>query len=348
MGVNLKELIPPEARKEVELKDLRGKVIALDAYNALYQFLASIRQPDGTPLMDSKGRVTSHLSGLFYRTINLMENGLKPVYVFDGKPPELKEEEVRRRMEAREKAEKLYQEALKAGKLEEARRYAQMASRLTKDMVEDAKKLLNAMGVPWVQAPAEGEAQAAHMVRRGDAWAVGSQDYDSLLFGSPRLVRNVSITGRRKLPRKNVEIEIKPEVIELDKVLASLGLTREQLIVVAMLIGTDYNPGGVRGFGPKKALTFVKGKNPETALKLLPRHQFPTDPEEIYRYFLEPQVTEDYRVEWREPDGDTIREILVEEHDFSEQRVKNAVERLRAAYRKHIKTRQLGLDMWFG
>ncbi len=348
MGVNLKELIPPEARREVELRELKGRVIALDAYNALYQFLASIRQPDGTPLMDSRGRVTSHLSGLFYRTINLVENGIKPVYIFDGKPPELKEEEVKRRMEAREKAEKLYQEALKAGRLEEARRYAQMASRLTKDMVEDAKKLLDAMGIPWVQAPAEGEAQAAHLVRKGDAWAVGSQDYDSLLFGSPRLVRNVSITGKRKLPRRNVEIEVKPEIIELDKLLSSLGLTREQLIVVAMLIGTDYNPGGVKGFGPKKALSFVKGKDPSVALKMLPRHQFPVEPEEIYKYFLEPQVTDDYKVEWREPDEKAIHEILVSEHDFSEQRVKNAVERLKTAYRKHIKTKQLGLDMWFG
>ncbi len=348
MGVNLKELIPPKARREVELRELKGKVIALDAYNALYQFLASIRQPDGTPLMDSRGRVTSHLSGLFYRTINLVENGIKPVYIFDGKPPELKEEEVRRRMEAREKAEKLYQEALKAGRLEEARRYAQMASRLTRDMVEDAKRLLNAMGIPWVQAPAEGEAQAAHLVKKGDAWAVGSQDYDSLLFGSPRLVRNLSITGKRKLPRRNVEIEVKPEIIELDKLLSSLGLTREQLVVIAMLIGTDYNPGGVKGFGPKKALSFVKDKDPAVALKMLPRHQFPVEPEEIYKYFLEPQVTDDYKVEWREPDGEAIHEILVSEHDFSEQRVKNAVERLKTAYRKHIKTKQLGLDMWFG
>lgn len=348
MGVNLKELIPPEARREVELRDLKGRVIALDAYNALYQFLTSIRQRDGTPLMDSRGRVTSHLSGLFYRTINLVENGIKPIYVFDGKPPELKEEEVRRRMEAREKAEKLYQEALKEGRIEEARRYAQMSSRLTKDMVEDARRLLDAMGVPWVQAPAEGEAQAAHLAKKGDAWAVGSQDYDSLLFGSPRLVRNVSITGRRKLPHRDVEVEVKPEVIELDKLLSSLGLSREQLVVIAMLVGTDYNPGGVKGFGPKKALSFVRGKDPAMALKMLPRRQFPVEPEEIYKYFLEPQVTDNYKVEWREPDEKSIHEILVAEHDFSEQRVKNAVERLKTAYRKHIKTKQLGLDVWFG
>ncbi|HID80385.1 MAG TPA: flap endonuclease-1, partial [Ignisphaera sp.] len=259
MGVNLRELIPEDAKREItDLRELMGKVIALDAYNALYQFLAAIRQPDGTPLIDRKGRVTSHLSGLFYRTINLMEYGIKPVYVFDGMPPEIKRYEVERRRIRREKAAELAERAYAEGRVEEARKYSIQALRLTQEMVESAKRLLDAMGIPYIQAPSEGEAQAAYIARKGDAWAVASQDYDALLFGTPRLVRNLAISGRRKLPGRDMYIEIKPEVIELDRVLKVLGITRSQLIDIAILIGTDYNPDGVPGIGPKSAYQLIK------------------------------------------------------------------------------------------
>ncbi|MCD6084209.1 MAG: flap endonuclease-1 [Desulfurococcales archaeon] len=349
MGVNIRELIPQEAVRVVsDLRELRGRIIAIDAYNALYQFLTAIRQPDGTPLMDSKGRVTSHLSGLFYRTINFVEAGVKPVYVFDGKPPELKARELSERTAVREEARRKYEEAVAAGDIEAARRYAQMASRLTTEMVEDAKKLLSAMGVPWVQAPSEGEAQAAYMALRGDVWATASQDYDSLLFGAPRLVRNMTISGRRKLPRKNIYVEIKPEVIELEKVLKLLGISREQLIDIAILLGTDYNPEGVKGVGPKTALKLIRTHgNIEKALKALPTARFPVPPGEIKKLFLKPGVTDSYKLEWSEPEGSEVVGILVKEHDFSVERVKSALERLRKAYREHIKGGVRGLDAWF-
>ncbi|MET1127825.1 MAG: flap endonuclease-1 [Thermoproteota archaeon] len=349
MGVNIREIIPPEAVKTLELAALRGKVVAIDAYNALYQFLSAIRQPDGTPLMDSRGRITSHLSGLFYRTVNFMEHGVKVVYVFDGKPPEMKQQEIERRRRARSEAAAKYEEAKARGDIEAARRYAQAASRLTDEMVSDAKRLLEAMGVPYVQAPAEGEAQAAHLTRRGDAWAAGSQDYDSLLFGSPRLVRNLAITGRRKLPRKDVYVEVKPELIELEVLLKSLGITREQLVALGILVGTDYNPDGVRGVGPRTALRMVKAhRDPTKLLKSLSPSEFPVDPLKIYEYFLNPPVTDDYKIEWREPDDQKVIEILVEEHDFSPSRVKAALERLHKAYQEHFRSRQLGLDAWLG
>lgn len=349
MGVNLKDLISEDAIKTInDLRELRGRVLAIDAYNALYQFLASIRQPDGTPLMDSKGRVTSHLSGLFYRTINFLEAGIKPVYVFDGKPPELKTKEIEERMRIREEAAKKYAEAISRGRIEEARRYAQASSKLTSEMVEDAKKLLDAMGIPWVQAPSEGEAQAAYMASKGDVWASASQDFDSLLFGAPRLVRNLTISGRRKLPRKDVYIEIRPELIELNKLLNALGLTREQLIDIAILLGTDYNPEGVKGVGPKTALKLIKTYGSlEKALKTLPNAKFPADPADIRRLFLNPEVTDQYKLEWRAPDFGKIRELLVLEHDFSETRVRNAFERLKKAYRENIKYATKGLDAWF-
>ena len=349
MGVNLRELIPDNVKTIVEdLRSLRGKAIVIDGYNALYQFLTAIRQPDGTPLMDSRGRVTSHLSGLFYRTINIMEAGIKPIYVFDGKPPEIKAREISRRKKIREDAAKKYEEALRKGDLEAARRYAMMSAKLTEDMVSDAKKLLEAMGIPYVQAPAEGEAQAAYIVKKGDAWASASQDYDSLLFGSSRLVRNLTITGKRKLPGKDVYIEIKPEVIELDKLLEALKITREQLIDIAILVGTDYNPDGIKGIGVKKAYQLIRQYG---SLEKLPKALLAGEDHEyllkIKQYFLSPPVTVDYKIEWREPDPDKIREVLVEEHDFNPDRVSNAVERLKKAYREFIKGGQMGLDAWF-
>ncbi len=349
MGVNLKDLIPNDIKTVIDdLRSLRGKVISIDAYNALYQFLTAIRQPDGTPLMDSRGRVTSHLNGLFYRTINFIEAGIKPVYVFDGQPPEIKYMEIERRRKIKEEAVRKYEEALKKGDLEAARRYAQMSARLTEDMVSNARKLLDAMGIPWVQAPAEGEAQAAYMTAKGDCWATGSQDYDSLLFGSPRLIRNLTISGRRKLPRKDVYVEIKPEIIELNKLLKKLGISREQLIAIGILVGTDYNPDGVKGIGPKRALQLVKTyRDVDRLFKAIPSREFPVDPMKIFEYFMNPPHTTDYKLEWREPDEKAVIEILVEEHDFSMQRVRNALERLKKAYREHIRGVQKGLDQWF-
>lgn len=346
MGIELRELIPDSAIKELDLSELRDKIIAIDAYNMLYQFLTAIRQPDGTPLLDSSGRVTSHLSGLFYRTINLVEAGIKPVYVFDGKPPSLKERELFNRKKRKEEAEEKYREAIRSEKIEEARIYAQMATRLTDEMVEDGKKLLKAMGFPIVQAPAEGEAQAAYIASKGDAWGVGSQDYDSILFGSPRLVRNLGITGKRKLPRKDVYVEIKPEVIETSILYKELGIDRKKLIVIGIMLGTDYNPDGIRGIGHKTALKIVKSyASAEEALNSLPPTEG-VDYKKIYEYFLNPDVTDNYKIEWREPNEEEIKKILVEEHDFSEERVNSALERLAKAS-KSMKTKQRGLDAWF-
>lgn len=350
MGVNLRELIPEKARREVEVSSLRGEVVALDAYNMLYQFLSAIRQPDGTPLMDREGRITSHLSGLFYRTISLVEEGVKPVYVFDGKPPEFKTREIEERMRRRAEAEARYREALEAGLLEEARKHAQATSRLTSDMVRESRELLDAMGIPWVQSEAEGEAQAAYLTVRGDAYAAGSQDYDSLLFGARRLVRNLAITGKRKMPGREEYVEVKPELIVLEDLLKALGITREQLIAIGVIVGTDYNPGGARGWGLQKAYRHVKAiGDPVKAINSVPRADWGSDvdPVAIYEYFLKPPVRQDYRIAFREPDDKRVIEILVEKHDFSKDRVVNALDRLKKAYREHLKARQRKLDQWF-
>lgn len=344
MGVNLRGLVPIT---QVKLEDLAGKTVAIDAFNALYQFLAIIRQPDGTPLKDLTGKVTSHLSGLFYRTSNIVEMGIKPVYVFDGPPPVLKKAELERRKQIKVEAAVHYEKALAKGDLPKARMLAQASMSLKDYMKDDAMRLLDLMGLPWVKAPSEGEAQAAHMTCKGDADYCGSQDYDSLLFGAPRLLRNVTISGRRKLPSKNIYVDVIPELIELDKVLKECGLTHEQLVDVGILIGTDFNPDGIKGLGPKTALKLIKEHGTlEKALPHIKNAEFPHSPESIREIFLHPDVRDDYKLEWKQPDVDGIVNFLVREKDFSEERVRKSLEKMLQGV-----TEQKGkttLEKWFG
>jgi len=343
MGVNLGDVV---SKTTVDLKNLSGKPIAIDAYNALYQFLAIIRQPDGTPLKDHSGRVTSHLSGLFYRTCNLLEMGIKAIYIFDGTPPTLKEAEIKRRSQVKEEALNKYEKALSEGKIEEARMYAQMTSRLKDYMTEDSKHLLSLMGIPWVQAPSEGEAQAAYIVKKGDASFCASQDYDSLLFGTPHLLRNVTISGRRKLPRKKLFIEIRPEIVELKRVLEELDITHEQLIDIGILIGTDFNPNGVKGIGPKTALTLIKKYGSvEKVLPTLKKADFPVEPREIREIFLHPKVTDSYEIAWKEADTNGVVDFLCGERDFSEERVRKALEKAIEGSKKS--KAKMTLESWF-
>lgn len=336
MGSDIGEIFE---RETVELDYFSGKKIAIDAFNTLYQFVTTIRQPNGTPLKDSKGRITSHLSGLLYRNANLIENGIKPIYVFDGEPPKFKEKELRERCERKKEAEEKWKIALEAG--ENAKKYAMMAAKVDEFIVESSKRLLKLLGIPYVDAPSEGEAQAAYMTRKGDADYTGSQDYDSLLFGSPALARNLTITGKKKLPGKNVYVDIKPEIIELEKNLKRLKITREQLIDVAILVGTDYNEG-IRGIGVKKALKYIKSYG--DIFKTLKALKVEIESvEEIREFFLNPPVTDDYEIRFGKPDKDKVIEFLCEEYDFSRDRVEKAVERIK----ENISTSQITLDRWF-
>lgn len=343
MGVNLRGIVP---KTPVKLENLSGKTIAIDAYNALYQFLAIIRQPDGTPLKDSTGKVTSHLSGLLYRTTNLVEMGIKPIYVFDGVPPTLKEVEIKRRAKVKEEATVAYEKAVAKGDMAKARLYAQATSRLKDYMEDDSKKLLDLMGLPWIQAPSEGEAQAAHLTKRGDADYCASQDYDSLLFGAPKLLRNVTVSGRRKLPRKSVYIDVVPETIELSTVLKECEITYEQLIDVGILIGTDFNPDGIKGLGPKTALKLIREhKTLEKAVLHIKNAEFPHSPEKIREIFLHPKVRDDYTLKWKEPNIDGTLDFLVREKDFSAERVRKALEKMREGT-KELKAKTT-LEKWF-
>lgn len=325
MGVKIKDIAP---FKEITLKHLKGRKIAIDGMNTLYQFLSIIRQRDGTPLKDTQGRITSHLSGLFYRISNLVEIGIEPILVFDGEPPELKSKTLESRRKIRAEAEKARKEALEKGKEKEARKHAQRAARLSDEMIGQSKTLLSAMGIPWIQAPGEGEAQASRIVQNEDAWATGSQDFDSLLYGSPVLVRNLTITGKRKLPGKDQYKKVSPEKIELENVFEENRIDRRQLIAIGILVGTDYNDG-VKGIGPKRALKIAKKyENIEEIVKSEIDDEFEVDPIAVENLFLKPKVIDDYEIAWKDPDPDQIKEFLCEQHDFSESRINSGIEKL--------------------
>ena len=324
MGVLLTPIV---VKDTIALADLRGKRLAVDANGELYQFLALIRLPDGTPLKDPQGRITSHLSGLFYRTTRLVADfGLQLVFVFDGRPPVQKTAEIERRRSVRTRYEAEAADARRAGNLAEAYSKSTMTSRLTPEMIAGAKELLRLMGLPVVQAPSEAEAQAAHMAQRGNVWAAASKDYDALLFGAPRLVRFLTISGREFLPAKGTFRPITPELIDLPRMLEALGITRAQLIDLGLLVGTDFHPG-VKGIGPKKALALMTRHGAIERMPSEVRDLFGDDLNRLRQIYLEPEVHDGYRVESDRCDVDGVVRFLCDEHAFGRDRVMAALER---------------------
>ncbi|HTX60781.1 MAG TPA: flap endonuclease-1, partial [Methanobacterium sp.] len=315
MGVKFKDIVNPE---HIKFDDLKGKTVAIDAANIIYQFLSIIRQTDGTPLMDHRGKVTSHFSGILYRTTSLIEKEIKPFYVFDGAPSELKKSTQIKRSEIKEESRKKWKEALENGNIEEARKYAGRTSRMSTEIIEGSKKLLELMGIPYIQAKGEGEAQASYMVDKGDAWCVGSQDYDCILFGATRTVKNLTITGGKA----NLEL------IRLEKVLEELQITREQLIDVAILVGTDFNEG-VKGIGAKKGINLIKKHGDLFRVLDDMKLELEVDPVELREMFLQHDFVSDYELKWRNPDREALIDFLAGDHDFSEDRVVNALNKLK-------------------
>ncbi|WP_407461604.1 flap endonuclease-1 [Methanobrevibacter sp.] len=328
MGVKFKDIVSPE---EISLKDLEGRTIAIDAYNTIYQFLSGIRQRDGSPLMDHNGNVTSHLSGILYRTASIVDKGIKPVYVFDGESHEHKAKTLEQRRAIKEEAMEKWREAKAAGNIEEARKFAIRTSRMSPYILESSKELLDYMGIPYVQAIGEGEAQGAYMVEQGDAWAVASQDYDCLLFGAPRIVRNLTLSGGLS----NLEY------LELEKVLEELELSREQLIDVALMVGTDFNEG-IHGIGAKTGLKLIRNNSLEDVLVQKGITDVEVEPDELREIFLKHEVNTDYEIKFKSAKKDKLIEFMCEEHGFSESRVLNVTDKL-----KKLSSTQKSLEDWF-
>ena len=328
MGVKFKDIVSPE---EINLKDLEGRTVAIDAYNTIYQFLSGIRQRDGSPLMDHNGNVTSHLSGILYRTSAIVEKGIKPIYVFDGVASEYKSDTIEQRKAVKEEALEKYKEAKASGNEEEMRKYAMRTSRMSPYIIESSKELLDYMGVPYVQAKGEGEAQGAYMVNQGDAWAVASQDYDCLLFGAPRIVRNLTLSGGLS----NLEY------LELEKVLNDIDLTREQLIDVALMVGTDFNEG-IHGIGAKTGMKLIRNNTLEEILVQKGITDVAVEPDELRNIFLKHEVNTDYKIKFKNANIEKLCEFMCEEHGFSQSRVLNVADKM-----KKLNTTQKSLEDWF-
>ncbi|MBN2155176.1 MAG: flap endonuclease-1 [Candidatus Lokiarchaeota archaeon] len=348
MGVKISTLIKP-ALTEITLPNLLGKKIAIDAFNSIYQFLATIRQPDGTPLRDHQGNVTSHLSGLLFRTLRLIENDIKPLYVFDGPPHELKSQIVQERREKREEEKHKMLQAQDEGDFEEAMKHAQASSKLTSEMIEESKQMLNYMGVPYIEAPHDGEAEAARLTNEGLVWACSSQDYDSLLFGSSRLVRNLTMSRTRRVKGTTIEVQI--EYYFLEKVLNELKITREQLIDIGILVGVDFFPG-FKGLGEKTAYKLIKENGSiETIInKGIEVRNTPIEIDlellntlrKIFLNVKKPDKIPNFV--WKKPDEEKLRELLIEQKNFSEERVSSAIKRL---VQKKSQKSQVNLDRFF-
>ena len=343
MGTKLKDIIE---KKDTSFKELAGKRLVVDSFNILYQFLSSIRQADGTPLMDSKGKITSYLSGLFFRTAKLLEYDIKPIFVFDGEAPKLKKTERERRAEVKEDAKKKYEIAKEREDIDAMKKFASRTSVLSSEMIQEAKELVEAMGLPVVQAPSEGEAQAAFMVNNGDAYAEVSQDYDCLLYGVKRVIHNLTVSEKRKKPGAVGFIKVSPEIVELEDNLKNLEINQEQLIIIGILVGTDYNIGGIKGIGPKNALKLVKeykNKYDEMFEKLKWSDYFDVGWREIFDIIKKMPVTKNYKIEFNPIDTEKIKKIMVERHEFGEERIDSALAKLKQRVKEKSQT---GLGAW--
>lgn len=340
MGLDLKPLVKSSP---ITISELSGKVIAIDAYNTIYQFLATIRGITGELLTNNNGEVTSHLSGLFYRNVNLLAEDIKLIYIFDGKPSPLKSKEIDRRRQVKQDALNKYQEAITAGRFEDARKYGQATSVLTDKMVEESKMILALLGIPYIQAPSEGEAAAAQLTQSNIAFACASQDYDSLLFGAKRLIRNLAISGKRKVPNRNVYVDIEPEIIEQQQLLNETDLNLEQLVDIGILIGTDFNPGGIPGIGPKTALKLVREHNKLEKIEKIEASLANIPYKEIREVFLKQEAPKINGIEFNEINYDALVNFLCTEKNFSVARVNTSLDKVK----KSITNRNQSLEKWF-
>jgi len=318
----------PSAIKEEEIKNFFGRKIAIDASMSLYQFLIAVRpdQNSMVGLTDDSGETTSHLVGMFQRTVRLVNNGIKPVFVFDGKPPQLKSGELAKRTKKREEAEESKKDAVESGDQEAMAKFAKRTVRVTQKHNDDCKKLLRLMGIPIVEAPTEAEAQCSVMAKAGLVYATGSEDMDSLTFETPVLLRHLTFSEARKMPIKE---------IHLAKVLQELNFTMDQFIDLCILLGCDYCDS-IRGIGPVRALDLMKKHGSlEEVIKNLDTTKYPLpesfDYKSVRLLFKEPDVTDPNTLDlkWTDPDEEGLLEFLVKEKGFNEDRVKNGIAKLK-------------------
>uniref|UniRef100_A0A1I7Y9V9 Flap endonuclease 1 n=1 Tax=Steinernema glaseri TaxID=37863 RepID=A0A1I7Y9V9_9BILA len=343
MGIkDLSKLIADRAPKAIrsnEMKAYFGRKVAIDASMSIYQFLIAVRQ-DGSQLTNADGEATGHLMGMFYRTIRMIDNGIKPCYVFDGKPPELKSGELEKRTERRAEAEKELAAAKEKGDTETISKFERRLVKVSKEHNEECKRLLRLMGVPVVDAPCEAEAQCAALARSQKVFATATEDMDALTFGSSVLLRHMTFSEAKKMPIKE---------FDLSKVLREMDFTHEQFIDLCILLGCDYCPT-IRGIGPKRAFELMQQYGSiEKILENIDTKKYP--PPENWKFaearqlFLHPEVaTHDIILEWKSPDVEGIVEFMVREKNFNEERIRGALEKLQKSRQKAQQNR---IDSFF-
>ncbi|KAF6000872.1 Elongation of fatty acids protein 2 [Cyanidiococcus yangmingshanensis] len=340
----------PRAYREQDIKALFGRTVAIDASMSIYQFLVAVRTADAANLTNESGEITSHLSGIFYRTIRLLELGMKPIYVFDGKAPELKANELAKRRSRREEDEQAAAKAREEGDLESYAKYARRVNKVSAETIEKVKRLLHLMGIPVVEAPSEAEAQCAALTQAGIAYATASEDMDALTFGAPILIRNLFASLASGAERK----DRKPSQFSLPVALSELGISMDQFIDICILCGCDYTCT-IPKIGPYRALTLVKQHGRiEEVLEFLERSNY-TIPEDFdyqgaRELFKHPQTIDAAKIEpmleWRSPDEEGLVQFLVQENSFNEALVHKAVERMTKALRSGV-ANQSRLDTFF-
>uniref|UniRef100_H2ZI53 Flap endonuclease 1 n=1 Tax=Ciona savignyi TaxID=51511 RepID=H2ZI53_CIOSA len=330
----------PSAVKENEIKNYFGRKVAIDASMAVYQFLIAIRQ-DGNQLTNDEGEVTSHIAGLFYRTIRLLGNGIKPVFVFDGKPPQMKSGELAKRAERREQAEKELAKAQESGDTADVDKYSRRLVKVTSAHMSDCKRLLRLMGIPVVEAPTEAEAQCASLVKAGKVYATATEDMDALTFQSTRLLRHLTFSEARKMPIQEFMFE---------RVLEEMEMTRDQFVDLCILLGCDYCEH-IRGIGPKRAYDLIKQhQSIDEILKNIDLKKYTVPDGWVYQearqLFLEPDVSaaEDVELKWTDPDEEGIIKFMVEEKGFNEDRIRSGIKKITQSRHKSTQGR---LDDFF-
>lgn len=286
-------------------------------------------------LTSESGETTSHLMGMFYRTLRLVDNGLKPVYVFDGKPPTLKGGELAKRVARKAEASEQYEVAKESGNAEDMEKFSRRTVRVTKEQNAECKRLLKLMGIPYVDAPCEAEAQCAVLAKAGKVYAAASDDMDTLCFDTPILLKKLMLSEQKKEPVQE---------IDLQKALEGLGLTRDQFIDLCILLGCDYCDT-IKGIGPTTALKLIREhKSIEEVIKNL-GSKFAVPEDWPYRdareLFLKPDVTnaDEFDFKWEAPDAEGLIKFLVQEKGFAEDRIKGGVAKLN----KNLKSTTQGM-----
>ncbi len=324
MGCNLKDLAEAVP---IELSDLDGQRIGVDVFLNAYQFLTAMTGSDGKPLTNSDGVATSHLMGFLDRATTMIQAGIDPVFIFDGRPDQLKRQTLDERRARKDIAKAKWRAAVESGDEKAAKKLGPQTAEYTPVMVEQTKRLFDTLGVVWIEAPMEAEGAGAVRCARGEIAAVASQDWDTLLYGSPVMIRNLMAHGTRRFGRV-----IHAQRVELATLLETHQLTQAQLVDLGIMVGTDFHPG-IRGIGPKTGLKLIKEYGTVEAVCAAKEKEIPAKLDEIRQLFHNHPTGDDHLPEHTIANEKSLREFLQEEMGFSERRLTRALDRLRDAGR---------------